>query len=96
MKKSHARIAGGGAQETGEDNSFGGCWSTRCGGQDWVLGFRLSKLSASVEKPLMPYVDSPGAAINHRGEYGSFMAEPAEDFRSPRDCVLSRDQQWSR
>ena len=39
----------------------------------------------------MPYVDSPGAAIHHRGRYGSFMAEPIEDFAStPRQCVEAR------
>ena len=38
----------------------------------------------------MPYVDSPGAAIHHRGRYGSFMAEPFEDCLTPRQCVEAR------
>jgi imidazolonepropionase-like amidohydrolase len=38
----------------------------------------------------MPYVDSPGAAIHHRGRYGSFMAEPFEDCLIPRQCVEER------
>jgi imidazolonepropionase-like amidohydrolase len=38
----------------------------------------------------MPYVDSPGAAIHHRGRYGSFMAEPLEDFATPHACVEAR------
>jgi imidazolonepropionase-like amidohydrolase len=35
-------------------------------------------------------VDSPGAAIHHKGRYGSFMAEPMEDFSSPGQCVEAR------
>ncbi|MGD9636478.1 MAG: amidohydrolase family protein [Pirellulales bacterium] len=37
-----------------------------------------------------PYFDSPGAAIYHRGRYGSFMGEPIEDFASPAACVSQR------
>jgi imidazolonepropionase-like amidohydrolase len=54
------------------------------------VGLALSKLYAGSERPLMPYVDSPGAAIHHRGRYGGFMAEPIEDFPSPRACVEAR------
>jgi imidazolonepropionase-like amidohydrolase len=39
---------------------------------------------------LMPYVDSPGAAIHHKGRYGSFMGEPLESFPSPHACVAAR------
>ena len=39
---------------------------------------------------LMPYVDSPGAAIHHKGHYGSFMAEPIENFASLRQSVEVR------
>jgi imidazolonepropionase-like amidohydrolase len=42
------------------------------------------KLSAT------PYIDSPGAAIYHRGRYGSFMGEPIEDFACAADCVAAR------
>jgi imidazolonepropionase-like amidohydrolase len=38
----------------------------------------------------MPYLDSPGAAIHHRGRYGSFMGGALEDFASPADCVAAR------
>lgn len=38
----------------------------------------------------MPYLDSPGAAIHHRGRYGSFMGSPLEDFPSPHACVEDR------
>ena len=37
-----------------------------------------------------PFIDSPGAAIHHRGRYGSFMGEPLEDHASPADCVAAR------
>jgi len=39
---------------------------------------------------LMPYVDSPGAAIHHQGRYGGFMAEPIEAHASLRACVEAR------
>jgi len=54
------------------------------------VGLALSRLCASAERPLMPYVDSPGAAIHHRGRYGAFMAEAVEEFASPRECVEAR------
>ncbi len=38
----------------------------------------------------MPYLDSPGAAIHHRGRYGSFMGGALEDYASPADCVAAR------
>jgi imidazolonepropionase-like amidohydrolase len=38
----------------------------------------------------MPYLDSPGAAIHHRGRYGSFMGGALEDYSSPADCVAAR------
>ena len=47
-------------------------------------------LTSAATSPLMPYIDSPGAAIHHRGRYGSFMAEPIENFTSPRACVEAR------
>jgi imidazolonepropionase-like amidohydrolase len=54
------------------------------------VGLALSRLYASARRPLMPYLDSPGAAIHHKGRYGSFMAEPIENHPSPRACVESR------
>ncbi len=54
------------------------------------VGLALSKLYSGAGRPLMPYVDSPGSAIHHRGRYGSFMAEPIEDYASPRACVEHR------
>jgi imidazolonepropionase-like amidohydrolase len=54
------------------------------------VGLALSRLNASSERPLMPYVESPGAAINHQGRYGSFMADALENYSSPRACVEAR------
>lgn len=54
------------------------------------VGLALSKLYASAQRPLMPYLDSPGAAIHHKGRYGGFMADPIENCPSPRACVESR------
>ncbi len=39
---------------------------------------------------IMPYVESPGAAIHHRGRYGSFMGGALEDYPTPADCVDAR------
>lgn len=54
------------------------------------VGLALNRQSASEDRPVMPYVDSPGAAIHHRGRYGSFMAEPFENCLSPHQCVEAR------
>lgn len=56
------------------------------------VGLALSKLYASGDHPLMPYLDSPGAAIHHQGRYGSFMGGPLESFPSLRACVENRVQ----
>ena len=54
------------------------------------VGLALSRLYAGGQRPLMPYVDSPGAAIHHQGRYGSFMAGPVEHCASLRACVEER------
>jgi imidazolonepropionase-like amidohydrolase len=54
------------------------------------VGLALSRLYADPGRPPMPYVESPGAAIHHRGRYGAFMADPLEDHPSLRDCVEAR------
>jgi len=67
-----------------------GVIAVRDAGDKDGVGLALSKLCASSDRPLMPYVDSPGAAIHHKGRYGSFMAEPIEDFSSSGQCVAAR------
>lgn len=54
------------------------------------VGLALSKVCRSGLPPLMPYVDSPGAAIHHRGRYGGFMGEAAENHPTPAACVAAR------
>ncbi len=67
-----------------------GIVGVRDAGDKHGVGLALSKLYANGDRPLMPYVDSPGAAIHHRGRYGGFMAEAIEDFPSPAACVAAR------
>jgi imidazolonepropionase-like amidohydrolase len=38
----------------------------------------------------MPYLESPGAAIHHRGRYGSFMGGALEEYPTPAACVAAR------
>jgi imidazolonepropionase-like amidohydrolase len=51
------------------------------------VGLALSRLCKSADRPLMPYVESPGAGIHHKGRYGSFMGDALENYASPADCV---------
>jgi len=67
-----------------------GIIAVRDAGDKNGVGLALSKLYASGQRPAMPYVDSPGAAIHHKGRYGSFMAEPIEDFDSLKHCIQAR------
>jgi imidazolonepropionase-like amidohydrolase len=67
-----------------------GVIAVRDAGDKHGVGLALSKLYGSGPRPAMPYADSPGAAIHHKGRYGSFMAEPIEDFDSLRHCVEAR------
>ena len=67
-----------------------GIIATRDAGDKNGVGLGLSKLYSGADRPLMPYVDSPGAAIHHRGRYGAFMAEAFEDCLTPRQCVEAR------
>jgi imidazolonepropionase-like amidohydrolase len=67
-----------------------GIVAVRDAGDKNGVGLALSKLYAGGDRPTMPYVDSPGAAIHHKGRYGSFMADPIENCESLRDCVESR------
>jgi len=50
----------------------------------------LSSQPSTLSSAPMPYLDSPGAAIHHRGRYGSFMGGALEDYASPAECVAAR------
>ena len=67
-----------------------GVIGVRDAGDRMGVGLALSKSYSRGENPVMPYFDSPGAAIHHKGAYGGFMADPVEDFLSPEECVRSR------
>lgn len=67
-----------------------GVTAVRDAGDKDGVGLALSKLYDGPDRPLMPYVDSPGAAIHHQGRYGSFMGGALESFASPRECVEAR------
>jgi len=54
------------------------------------VGLALSRLCKSIDRPLMPYVESPGAGIHHKGRYGTFMGDPLENYASAADCVRAR------
>jgi imidazolonepropionase-like amidohydrolase len=69
-----------------------GIMTIRDAGDKDGVGLALAKLYLSSGRPLMPYLDSPGAAIHHRGRYGSFMAEPIENYFGLRACVEARAQ----
>jgi len=73
-----------------------GIIAVRDAGDKFGVGLSLNKLyhrKDDISKRdviFLPYIDSPGAAINHKGSYGNFMAEPIENFSSLRECVESR------
>jgi imidazolonepropionase-like amidohydrolase len=67
-----------------------GIIAVRDAGDKDGVGLALRRRYAEGNGHLMPYVDSPGAAIHRRGRYGSFMAGPIEDHPSLRACVESR------
>ncbi|MDZ7288788.1 MAG: amidohydrolase family protein [candidate division KSB1 bacterium] len=67
-----------------------GVIAIRDAGDKHGVGLALSELYGREDNALMPYVDSPGAAIHHKGNYGGFMAEPIENHASLKDCIESR------
>lgn len=69
-----------------------GIGAVRDAGDKHGVGLALAKQrKEQLGKPATtPWIDSPGAAIHHRGRYGSFMAEPIEDHTGPAACVAAR------
>lgn len=67
-----------------------GIIAVRDAGDKDGVGLALSRLNESAARPVMPYLDSPGAAIHHAGRYGSFMGEALEKYASARECVAGR------
>jgi len=69
-----------------------GVGTVRDAGDNRGVGLALAAEAKARQGKLAttPWIDSPGAAIHHRGRYGSFMSEPIEDHASAADCVASR------
>lgn len=67
-----------------------GVIGARDAGDKYGVGLALSRLYESDGHPLMPYVESPGAAIHRQGRYGGFMAEPLENYATAHECVEAR------
>lgn len=69
-----------------------GVLAVRDAGDRDGVGLALSRQyrAGPGSRPLMPYLESPGAAIHRRGRYGSFMGEPLEAHASLHACVQAR------
>ena len=67
-----------------------GVIAVREAGDKAGVGLALQARWRSAARGIMPYVDAPGAAINHQGRYGSFMARPTEEQGSPGATVAER------
>lgn len=67
-----------------------GVIAVREAGDKAGVGLALQARWRSAARGIMPYVDAPGAAINHQGRYGSFMSRPTEEQGSPEATVTER------
>lgn len=67
-----------------------GITAVRDAGDKDGVGLALARQSKSDDRPIMPYLDSPGAAIHHAGRYGKFMGSTIEEHASIDACVDSR------
>ena len=54
------------------------------------VGLALQRRYRSAAPGIMPYVDSPGAALHHQGRYGTFMGRPIEDHHDIESAVAAR------
>jgi imidazolonepropionase-like amidohydrolase len=77
------------ARERAEKLIGSGIIAVRDAGDKNGVGLSLGKLYRS-KKSLIPYIESPGAAINKKGHYGKFISTPLENYNSPEECVASR------
>lgn len=67
-----------------------GITAVREAGDKANIGLDLQARYRSADRGIMPYVDAPGAAINHLKRYGSFMARPTEEHGTPAATVADR------
>lgn len=54
------------------------------------VGLALQRRDRSPARGRMPYVDSPGAALHHRGRYGAFMGRPIEEHDGIERAIAAR------
>lgn len=67
-----------------------GIIAVRDAGDKNGVGLALQARYREAKGGLMPYVDSPGAAIHHEKRYGRFMGRPVEEYASTQECVEGR------
>ena len=71
-----------------------GVMAVRDAGDRHGVSLRLTELfrdsAQAVRVEASAYIDSPGAAIHHRGRYGGFMSCAIEDCESAKACVEER------
>ena len=67
-----------------------GVIAVRDAGDNNGVGLALQARYRRAERPPMPYLDSPGAAIFHEKRYGKFMGRPVEEYPSILACVEGR------
>lgn len=89
LKQDSAALLAGAMPRLGKLVQLGVVGVRDAGDKDGV-GLALSALCKNPDRSVMPYLDSPGAAIHHRGRYGSFMGGALEDYGSPAECVAAR------
>jgi len=66
-----------------------GIIAVRDAGDKNGVGLSLNKLYRN-KKSLIPFIESPGAAINKKNHYGKFISTPLENYNSAEECVKSR------
>jgi imidazolonepropionase-like amidohydrolase len=67
-----------------------GVTAVRDAGDKNHVGLALQRRYRSAERPPMPYIDSPGAALHHQGRYGSFMGGSIEEHGSLDAAIAAR------
>jgi imidazolonepropionase-like amidohydrolase len=85
------RLGIAGVRDAGDKDGVGLALSRLCRQRRSSVGPVCDRTGQPETGPtLMPYLDSPGAAIHHRGRYGGFMGGALEDYASPEECVAAR------
>ncbi|HVU35659.1 MAG TPA: amidohydrolase family protein [Opitutaceae bacterium] len=67
-----------------------GITAVRDAGDRNGVGLALQRRYRSAARGAMPYLDSPGAALHHRGRYGAFMGRAIEEDATIEAAVAAR------